>query len=1010
MLNGRDNRMIGGVTRRISSPVFVGRRVELDRLKDAFDRASDGRPSLVLVAGDAGVGKSRLLAECSAHVEAVGGRTLTGGCLDLGEGSLPYAPFVEALRSLARELEPEARAAAFGTVPAELASLVPDLLSVDLPAAVARDMLAGRQARLFDAIIGVLGRLTADRSAVLALEDLHWADGSTRDLIRFLVRNVRSERLLILATYRSDDLHRRHPLMPLLSELERSDRVEHVELRRFDRDEVAEQLTGILGEPPTTEQLDTLLDRSDGVPFYVEELVASHGLDGSIIPTTLRNVLDLRLASLSDSTMDVVRAAAVIGGRFRHERLAAVADLDEPAMLDALREAIDARIIASVKDPDGPTYTFRHALLREAAYDDLLPAVRVRLHSRLADHLGALLEAGGAGDVSLVADFAIHADRAHDQVRALDGSVRALLALAGSAAYAEAFEHGQRALELWARVPHIEHQAGIDRPELLLRTGAIAANAGRPERAVALGQEAIRELEAADDRDRIVAALADVARYGWEAGDFAGSSSAAERAYALIANGGTSSLSVSVLSVLGYVRFFEGRPKESARLLEQAMMASTAIGDERAWAAAAGALAQTMALLGRPGRAARLADESAAVLTERSGDVWDYAGERAWPIWMVGRFEDSARIGREGLQWANRHGLGERQGQYYRMWIVEALVELGRYEEVEELGRPILTGSSATPAAMWILQAIARAAVAQGRFDDARTHLDRLSLIHGPSVNEVWRLEVEIDLARSEGRFEAVRSAVERAIASAPTGEHDGSIWRCLACAVGAAADRAVGARTRRRADETAVATGDARRWLGLLRAIVEAAEADGGAGPFWLASLATAEAEATRSEGRSDAALWADAVDRWVALRHPLHEAHARLRQAEALLGAGGGRSEAEAALRAAYATAVAIGAAPLRAELGVLARRAKIDLEDPAPLPIDRDDAPAAAPPVVLTARERDVLRLVAEGHTNREIGDRLFISEKTVSVHVSNAMAKLDALSRYEAAAAAERLGLL
>ena len=123
--------MIVGVTRRISSPVFVGRRAELDRLKDAFDRASAGRPALVLVAGEAGVGKSRLLAEFSAHVEAAGGRTLSGGCLDLGEGSLPYAPFVEALRSLARELSLEARAAAFGSVPAELASLVPDLRSVD---------------------------------------------------------------------------------------------------------------------------------------------------------------------------------------------------------------------------------------------------------------------------------------------------------------------------------------------------------------------------------------------------------------------------------------------------------------------------------------------------------------------------------------------------------------------------------------------------------------------------------------------------------------------------------------------------------------------------------------------------------------------------------------------------------------------------------------------------------------------------------------------------------------
>jgi DNA-binding CsgD family transcriptional regulator len=140
------------------------------------------------------------------------------------------------------------------------------------------------------------------------------------------------------------------------------------------------------------------------------------------------------------------------------------------------------------------------------------------------------------------------------------------------------------------------------------------------------------------------------------------------------------------------------------------------------------------------------------------------------------------------------------------------------------------------------------------------------------------------------------------------------------------------------------------------------------------------------------------------------LHQGHAQLRYAEALLAAGGGRTDAEAALRAAHGTALAIGAAPLQLELEALARRARIDLEDRARLAIDRADAVAVASPVVLTAREREVLRHVAGGHTNREIGDRLFISEKTVSVHVSNAMAKLGALSRYEAAASAERLGLL
>ncbi len=1001
--------MIGSVTRRISSSVFIGRRAELDRLDDAFDRASRGRPSMVLIAGEAGVGKSRLLVEFSAHVETRGGRTLVGGCLDVGEGSLPYAPFVEALRTQARELPLEARLAAFGAAAAELRSLVPDLSSVDSPAAVPGDEMAGRQARLFDAIIDTLGRLTADRPAVLTLEDLHWADGSTRDLIRFLVRNVRSERLLLVATYRSDELHRRHPLLSLLSELERSERVELLELRRFSRDEVGEQLTGILGESPTAEQLDALLDRSDGVPFYVEELVANDDREHSTIPATLRNILQLRLASLSDPTMEIVGAAAVIGGRFRHERLAAVAEVDEPMLLDALREAIDARILAPLEDPEGPAYAFRHALLREAAYDDMLPTARVRLHTRLADHLGVLLEASGSKDASLVADFAIHADRAHDQGRALDGSVRAMLALADSAAYAEALVHGQRAIELWSRVPDADRQGGIDRAELLLRTSRIAANAGQPKRAVDLGQEAIRELEAAADQDRMAGALEEVARYAWEATDFAVASEAAERAYALIDDAKASSLSASVLSILGFLRYSEGRVGESVRLLEQAMAAAGAVGDRRRWVFAAGSLAEALVILGRPGRAARLADEAAAAILERGAEpaaIYGSAGS-AFAIWTVGRFADSERFGRKGLEWANRYGLGERQGQYERMTIIEALVELGRYEEAEELARPVLTGSQNTPGAMWVAQAIARALIAQGRFDQARRHMDRVRSVQGLIVNDIWRFELACDMAAAQGDFESVEAAVEHAIAIA-SDESRAAAWLCLATGVGAAADRAVAASGRRRHDDVAHLVDRAHRWLDLLRSIIEAAEADGGAGPFWNAALTTAEAEATRCEGRSDVALWADATRRWDLLSHPLFQARAQLRYAEAVLAAGGRRADAEAVLQQAHATAVRIGAAPLRLQLEAVAGRARIKLGPPADEPIEGGTT-AAAPLVVLTPREREVLRLVADGHTNREVGDLLFISEKTVSVHVSNAMAKLGALSRYEAAATAERLGL-
>ena len=394
--------MIGGVTRRGSSPVFVGRRAELDRLEAALAAATGGQPSTVLIAGEAGVGKSRFAAEFAAIAEAAGAISLTGGCLDLGEGGLPYAPFVEALRTLSRRLDPETAEAVFGPSMVELGGLLPDLrTTMRLSALDDRIDPSGRMARLFDAFFAALGRASRVRPVVLVIEDVHWADGSTRDLIRFLVRNVRDERLLVLVTYRSDDLHRRHPVMPLLAELGRADRVERLELRRFDRDELTQQLHGILGQAPPPARIDALFERSDGLPFYVEELLAGAEADGSILPSSLREILELRLANLSTDALRLVRAAAVIGGRWPHDRIATLTGMGDDALLAGLREATEAGVLVSIDGHAGPTYTFRHALLREAAYDELLPAERIRLHGRLVDELSESIRGDpdpGSGD------------------------------------------------------------------------------------------------------------------------------------------------------------------------------------------------------------------------------------------------------------------------------------------------------------------------------------------------------------------------------------------------------------------------------------------------------------------------------------------------------------------------------------------------------------------------------------------------------------------------------------
>jgi DNA-binding CsgD family transcriptional regulator len=998
--------MIGGVSRRASSQSFVGRVAELEELGEALERATHGQPSLVLIAGEAGVGKSRLLTEFSARAEASGAMTATGGCLDVGEGGLPYAPFVEALRALARRLDPADIPAVFGPSAGVLGSMIPDLRRVGLEAEETEPAgPADRLARLFDAVIGTLGRLSTERPLVLILEDLHWADGSSRDLLRFLVRNIRDERLLILATYRSDDLHRRHPLMPLLGELERGTHVGRLELRRFDREELGEQLTGILGEAPSPALVDSLLARSDGLPFYVEELVASDARSGPGLPSNLRDILGLRLATLSPASLALVRAASVIGGRVSHARLAATFGGGEEALIAALRDAIDTQVLIPTDIRDEPGYTFRHALLREAAYEELLPAERVRLHARLADHLEAAMGSIGAPDPSMIADLALHAYHAHDQPRALVGSVLALRAFVAAMAYREALSHAERALELWPRVEEAATRVDMDHPGLLTLASRSASATNQAERAALLAKEALAELTSPEDRDRRAELLADLWLITWEAEDFETSSAAIEEAYGLVEHAEPNRSKARVVLSLGFERWGQHHLRESLRLCEEAMAMSQTLGDDAAWATAASGAAHTLADLGWGARAAEMADRSADRVTEFDGRYeWLSADiDRSIALWTVGRFADSASIAAAGLERAQRYGWEARLGSGFRGCLADAFFELGRYDAVEVVTRPGIAGEGIVHTIVWAALTMTRAAVARGQLDEAHRLVDDL-MPHITMVGGFHQLS-EIELARAEGRFDAVVSAIAEVIDRRAGGERVIPLPMVFGAGIGAAADRAVLARQRRRAAEAAEAADHAGRWLGSFRSLVEGTSAEGGAGPFLEALLATAEADMTRLQGVSDPSAWADAIDRWSALEHPHQGATARLRLAEALLESNGERAEVEALLGAAYETAASLGAAPLREAIEAVAARARIDLDKSVTLGVGEPDAPT-----VLTARERDVVRLVAEGHTNREIGDRLFISEKTVSVHVSNAMAKLGALSRYEAAAAAERQGLL
>ncbi|MGW4689167.1 ATP-binding protein [Streptomyces sp. NPDC004244] len=521
--------MLGGVESRTVSPVFVGRADELAVLTDALGRAAGREPQALLVGGEAGVGKTRLTEEFLGEAARSGAVVAVGGCVEIGAEGLPFAPFSTALRTLHRLLPGELAAAAAGQED-ELARILPEL--GDTPRGPHDEEST---ARLFELTARMLELLAADRTLVLVLEDLHWADTSTRHLLSYLFRTLTSGRLVLVATYRADDVHRRHPLRPLLAELDRLRTVQRIELARFNRAEVRRQLAGILAQEPDEAFVDSVFDRSDGNAFFVEELVACReracpaGLTES-----LRDLLLVRVEVLPDDAQRVVRTVAEGGSTVEYALLLAVAGLSEDELIEALRAAVGANILLASTDGDG--YRFRHSLVREAVSDDLLPGERARVNRRYAEALEAddtLIRAE-----ERVIRLASYWYYANDPARALPAVLAASVAARRRHAYSEQLRLLERALDLWESAPEevrenlrpadyteVYPPCGCDpattplrRLDLLAEAAVAARFGGERERALKITKTALRLLEEDPDplraawfwteRSRLVSSLA----------------------------------------------------------------------------------------------------------------------------------------------------------------------------------------------------------------------------------------------------------------------------------------------------------------------------------------------------------------------------------------------------------------------------------------------------------------------------------------------------------------------
>jgi predicted ATPase len=456
-----------------------------------------------VVEGEAGVGKSRLVAELAAEARRDGATVLVGECLALGEGELPYGPIITVLRSLARERGTDALAALAGAGHDQLARLLPELE----PAA--HD---GSQARLFGQLLTVLASVArADSPVLLVIEDLHWSDRATRDFLTFLVRAARHEPIALVVTYRTDDVAGNRAALAFVHELERGGQAVRLTLTRFGRAEVREQVTAIRDEAPDPALIDRLVDRAEGNAFFTEELLAADaGRDA--LPESLRQALLLRFAGCSDDACQVIQMIAVAGREIEHELLETIVALGDQRLTAALREAVDSQILVH---PGGSTrYAFRHALLSEGAYSDLLPGERRHIHETIAEAISRQPSLGGV-PAAAAAMVAHHWHEAGEPSRALIASIDAALAAERIYASGEALTHYDRALALWAAAP--EATPALDRPTVLRGAADAASRLGEGERAVELDREALTQI---GDADPVAAAVlcARLGRHLWEAG------------------------------------------------------------------------------------------------------------------------------------------------------------------------------------------------------------------------------------------------------------------------------------------------------------------------------------------------------------------------------------------------------------------------------------------------------------------------------------------------------------
>ncbi|MEO1062087.1 MAG: AAA family ATPase [Actinomycetota bacterium] len=960
--------------------VLIGRDDELARLREIADLAVEQGGQMVLASGEAGIGKSTLTRAFERQLASTGWGTHIGYCIEFADRPSPFGPVVSILRSLLLEHLDDVDAV-IGHHRRDLAALLPELADPDAAGA----SFAGDVDRLFDAIAATLAAAAEHRPLAIIVEDIHWADAATRDLLAALVRGLDRSRVLLLTTERSGATSRSHPLRTWVAEHRRLANVHDLPLHGLRRQELAAQAHHLLDEEPDDALVDELLERTHGNPYFAHELLVARRDGDLALPISLVDFLSSRIARLDDREREILRALAVVGGVADHRMLdAMLPDLD---VGPGLRTLFDG----STLEVDGNDLVFGHALLREAILRDVLPFEAEELHRRAAEVLQADPRRGNS--LSDLTSLAVHWREAGDAEQSLAAASKAALAAAGVAAYEAAADMSLQALHEWPAVAEPEEAAGMTRDRLLGRAAEWLTSCYRSEEAVELLDGALgswgRELPDAKQA-RLLAALAPI---NWHLGHPEETARVLAAAARLVGDDRSPEAAI-VHHRISKQALADGQIHPALHAAERAIEIAAEHGPEVVLieALTTKALAVGVTLDLDDGVAlAREARQRALDARLVSQVANTYHTEMLIIVFRDGRTAACLDASRAGLAYAEQH-CGPRWRAEFRLDLCLGLVEAGRLIEAEPLLEVLLGSELDDLRRLTVLQAAGLHALASDEPDLAAAFLDDADEIaeRFQSAQETgFQSRLRAELSRRQGDLDAASDHIDQALTLQLAGDN-------LSYTRESIVERL---RIVRAGDDPSAHLDEAT-------ALVEGFEGPGLANRAMRALMDVELAAIAGTFAHEGAGRAIELLDE----SGFLHEAaQARLLLLEHQIAAGAAhRDEVETGLHELHDLTTTHGMTWLTRQVVAIA-----EAEHVPGIGHDEPTASAEPPPRELphhlTAREVEVMSLLADGLTNKGIGERLFVSPRTVSTHISNLLAKLGVSNRGEAAAAYHRLGL-